>query len=112
MHAKKNLDVKTRKKTFSSCFFRLKICLCLSDFTARHVKWLHHSNATDLANIQTLNFSIAHSFTQIVDFPSNSDRRASLFDLFLTTSPDPHIALCNSDHSVVSVDISFCSFVR
>lgn len=71
-------------------------------FNAHYVKWLHHSNATDFAGIQTLNFSIAQSLTQIlVFFPmcfhSNSDGHTSLL-IYFSSLPPPrtHVMLCSS----------------
>lgn len=66
-------------------------------FNSHHIMWLHHSNATDLAGIYTLNFSISQSLIQIINFPmhfcSNSDRHASILDLsyFL-----PGLMLCSA----------------
>lgn len=90
------------------------------DFTVHRVRCLNHSNATDPAGNQTLDFSLTQSLTQIVDFPtrvsSNSDGHTSLIDLFLTSTPDlcrtlQLFPLCNSGHASVSIDISFRSHI-
>lgn len=57
----------------------------LGDFNAHHTMWFNNS-VSDLAGIQTLNFSITQSPTQVYDFPtrfpSNPNGNASLLDLF------------------------------
>lgn len=40
------------------------------DFDTHHNAWLKYSKGIDVAGIQTLNFSIAQSLIQIVDFPT------------------------------------------
>lgn len=65
--------------------------------------------------MQIFNSSVAQFLTQIVDFPirflNKFDQHASLVDIFLTSSHIFYRAsqchFVNSDHSVVSVDISF-----
>lgn len=50
-----------------------------------HNIYLKHSNVTDIAGIQTYNFSFAQSLIQIMDFPTHfpnkSEQQSSLFDL-------------------------------
>lgn len=61
--------------------------LCVWRFECSSYQWLHPSDITDLCNTQALDFSLAQSLRQIVDFlnrvPSNSDRHSSLLELFL-----------------------------
>ncbi|CAE1168972.1 unnamed protein product [Acanthosepion pharaonis] len=87
------------------------------DFNAHHTMWLKNAT-TDHAGIQTFNFSVSQSLTQIVNFPTrfafNREGKASLLDLCFTSIPESCSAtqLCplgNSDHAVVSVNISFNS---
>lgn len=93
-----------------SFYIRLQIFLCLA---ISFLKWLHHSNATYLIEIQPL--------APIVDFRTyfhnNWNRHASLLNLFFTTSPisccsSQLCPLSNSDHTVVTVDIYFCLSIR
>lgn len=83
--------------------------------------WLKHSKVTDVACIHALNFSIAQSLAQIMDFPtrfpSKSQQQASLLVLFFTTflcscQALQHCPLGNSDHSVVAIDISFQASIK
>lgn len=87
------------------------------DSNAHHTRWIKRP-VTYLAGIQTLKLSITQYLTQVVDFPtrfpSNPDGHASLLGLCFTSIPDSFRAtqLClvnNSDHAVVSVNISFRS---
>lgn len=75
--------------------------LVFGDFSAHYVNCLNHS-APDVAGSQTLNFCITQSLTQLADSPShllhffsNPNERASLVDLFFTTTPT-HVLLCSS----------------
>lgn len=59
-------------------------------YNVHHAKWLNHSTITDVKGIQSLNFSIAQSLIQIVNFPTrfpnNSDQQVSSLDLFLIST--------------------------
>ena len=89
------------------------------DFNVHHEEWLApYSYNTDDSGIQTYNFAISQSLTQIVNFPTRIpdrvDHRPSLLDLFLTSNPDicsisGSAPLGKSDHVVVSVDVSLNS---
>lgn len=93
----------------------------LGDFNTHYAKWLKLSNVTDVASIQTFNFFIVQSLSQIVDFPTrfpnNFDQHASLLGLFFNYSPSSckasqHCPLSNLYHAIVSVDISFRSSIK
>lgn len=57
------------------------------DYNVYHIKWLHHSSTTDLADIQTANISTAQILTQI-DFPTRSGRNVTLLELFIISCFD------------------------
>ena len=87
------------------------------DFNAHHTTWLN-SNATDASGIHILNFSLSQSPSQIVSFPTrypdNNHHAPSLLDLCLVLDPSicsasPHAPFANSDHIVVSFDLSLSS---
>lgn len=64
------------------------------NFNAHQVMWLHLPSVTGLANVELLT---VQSFIETVDFPkrfpTNSDRHASLHDIFLTSYPNSCRAL-------------------
>ena len=63
--------------------------LVFGDFNVHHIKLLKHSCGTDQLGEYSFHFSITHSFTQTVDFPTcipDSDtHRPVLLDLFPTS---------------------------
>lgn len=71
------------------------ICDHLWRLYAHHVKWLYHSNATDVVGIQTFNNSIQDSIQ--IDFPI-------LFPIFIQCF---FTCSSGSDRALVSVYISF-----
>ena len=84
------------------------------DFNVHHSEWLS-SKTTDAAGTHTLNFSLAQSLTQIINFPTrfpdNSNNEPSLLDLCLVSDPNKFSASClaplgNSDHAVVSLSLN------
>ena len=88
------------------------------DFNIHHSEWLPFSHTTSSSGINTYNFAISHSLTQLVDSPTRTpdrnDQEPSLLDLFLSSNPDicktsTSCPLGNSDHSVVNVAIDFNS---
>ena len=92
--------------------------MVFGDFNVHHKEWLIHSRNTDVAGTATYNFSISQGLTQIVSSPTHIPDRASdgryLLDLFLCSNPDDCVAkvlspIGNSDHSIVSVSVSYSS---
>ena len=89
------------------------IIVC-GDFNAHHTQWLN-SLSTDVPGVESYNFSIAQSLSQIVNFPTrfpdHDNHSPSLLDLCLVSDPSiysvaPLSPLGNSDHAVVSVSFS------
>ena len=89
------------------------------DFNIHHAGWLPFSHTTSLSGINTYNFAVSHSLTQLIDsptrIPDRADQEPSLLDLFLSSNPDicktsTSGPLGNSDHSVVNVAIDFNTF--
>jgi len=85
------------------------------DFNIHHSEWLPFSGPTSEAAINTFNFAISQSLTQLVDFPTRfpdrSDHNPSLLDLFLSSHPDicrvsSSSPLGKSDHAVGNVEIN------
>ncbi len=92
--------------------------MVFGNFNVQHKEWLTHSRNIDIPGIATHNFSISQNLTQIVSSPTHIPDRASdgryLLDLFLCSNPDDCVAkvlppIGNSDHSIVSVSVSYSS---
>ena len=88
------------------------------DFNSHHKDWLPNHIKTDQAGRNAQSFAISHNLSQMVDFitriPDNENHNPSTLDLFLSSKPE----ICNvssappfgnSDHVLVSVDISVSS---
>ena len=88
------------------------------DFNAHNIDWIPNDWKTDDAGKNCEAFSVSQGLTQMVDFithiPDNDRHRPSTLDLFLSSNPEvckvySSAPLGNSDHVVVSVDISLNS---
>ena len=88
------------------------------DFNAHNIDWIPNDWKTDDAGKNCEAFSVSQGLTQMVDFithiPDNDRHRPSTLDLFLSSNPEvckvySSAPLGNSDHVVVSVDISLSS---
>ena len=91
--------------------------MVFGDFNVHHKEWLTHSRNIDIPGIVIHNFSISQDLTEIVSSPTHIPDRASdgrcLLDL-LCSNPDDCVAkvlppIGNSDHSIVSVSVSYSS---
>ena len=88
------------------------------DFNINHEEWLEFSHDTNASGIETYNFALSQSFTQLPAFPTRihdrSGQSPSLLDLFLTSSPDickvSHSSpLGRTDHVFVSLEVALNS---
>ena len=101
-----------------TCALPISQIMVFGDFNVHHKEWLAYSRNTDVAGTAVYNFSIAQGLTQIVSSPTHIPDRVSdgryLLDLFLCSNPHDCAAdvlppIGNSDHSVISVSVSYVS---